>query len=382
MKIAFVTNFCPHYRVRTFERLAERMNVEFLFFSSGQEWYWPSRQGTRTGNFPHEYLPGFRLGKTRIVPALARRLWSGDFDVIVKCINGKFALPVALLVAQLRGKPFVLWTGIWHRLQTPQHRFLQPLTRYVYRASDAIVVYGEHVRRFLIETEGVEADKVFVAHHATDGEPYRRAISEAESAALADRLGLPEGSKVVLYAGRLEEAKGVDGLLEAFLTLGREDACLLFVGDGARSHELHTAVSRAGASRRIRFARGVSPEAMPAYYALADLLVLPSRTTPAFKEPWGLVVNEAFYQSLPAITTDAVGAAAGGLVEDGHTGLVVPEGDPAALAHALRRLLDDEELRSRLGENARLRVEAWTNERMVDGFVKAVEHAVCRRRPR
>ena len=61
------------------------------------------------------------------------------------------------------------------------------------------------------------------------------------------------------------------------------------------------------------------------------------RSPPAhFREPWGLVVNEAMNQALPVIATDAVGAAAGGLVRDERTGLVVPAGDADALAAALR----------------------------------------------
>lgn len=66
-----------------------------------------------------------------------------------------------------------------------------------------------------------------------------------------------------------------------------------------------------------------------------------------FKEPWGLVVNETMNQGVPAIATDAVGAAAGGLVQHGQTGLVVAERDVEALAAALQQLLADPTLRAR-----------------------------------
>lgn len=380
MRVAFVTNFCPHYRVRTFELLAERLDVQFLFFSRGQEWYWPRRYGVQRGDFPHEYLPGFNAAGTRIVPSLPERLWRGDYDVIIKCINGRFALPASFLSARLRRRPFVLWTGVWKRLETSAHRLFHPLTRYIYRHADAVVVYGEHVRRFLVESEGVAAERVFVAPHATDGEPYRRVVPEPARADLAASLGIPKGSMVVLYAGRLESAKGVDDLLQAFLELGPRNACLVYVGDGPRRGPLEAAVAEAGAASSVRFSSAVSPDAMPAHYALTDVLVLPSRTTATFKEPWGLVVNEAFYQGVPAITSDAVGAAAGGLVEDGATGLVVPERDVAALTRALQRMLDDGTLRHRLGAGARERVEQWSNERMVEGFIRAAESARSRRR--
>ena len=84
--------------------------------------------------------------------------------------------------------------------------------------------------------------------------------------------------------------------------------------------------------------------------------MLPSIPTRDFREPWGLVTNEAFNQGVPVIATDAVGAAAGGLIEHERTGLVVPAGDAEALAGALRRLHDDPALRARLGAAARAAV--------------------------
>src|SRR5688572_18800808 len=57
MKLAFVTNFCPHYRVQTFELLARTFDVDYFFYSSSNEWYWQQNHGVRAGNFHHTYLP-------------------------------------------------------------------------------------------------------------------------------------------------------------------------------------------------------------------------------------------------------------------------------------------------------------------------------------
>ena len=72
------------------------------------------------------------------------------------------------------------------------------------------------------------------------------------------------------------------------------------------------------------------------------------------------------------IATTAVGAAAGGLVRDGETGLVVPDGDPAALAGAIRSLLGDAELRERLGAAGRAAVADFSHEAAADAFGKAL----------
>src|SRR5205823_4408163 len=111
----------------------------------------------------------------------------------------------------------------------------------------------------------------------------------------------------------------------------------------------------------------------------AWVYMLPSITTAAFKEPWGLVINEAFNQGLPAIVSDSVGAGAGGLLRDGIEGLMVHERDVPELANALRRVLDDEGLRDRLGQNARRTVQDWNIERMARGFQEAIDYASARR---
>ena len=86
-----------------------------------------------------------------------------------------------------------------------------------------------------------------------------------------------------------------------------------------------------------------------------------------------MVVNEAFNQGVPVIATDAVGAAAGGLVQDGVNGFIVPERDSMALAQALQCILDDPDLRERLSQNARQIIAGWDNERMVMGFRQAID---------
>ena len=88
-----------------------------------------------------------------------------------------------------------------------------------------------------------------------------------------------------------------------------------------------------------------------------------------------MVVNEAMNRRLPVIASDAVGAAAGGLVRDGRNGLVVPAGDPAALAEAIARLATDPALRARLGEAGAEDVCAFSHDAWAKGFSEALASA-------
>lgn len=110
--------------------------------------------------------------------------------------------------------------------------------------------------------------------------------------------------------------------------------------------------------------------------------MLPSVTTELDREPWGLVVNEAMHAGLPVIASDAVGAAAGGLVRDGENGLVAPERDSSSLATAMRRLASDQVLARRLGVQGREDVRSFDYERMGEAFESAVEYAISSREPR
>ena len=114
------------------------------------------------------------------------------------------------------------------------------------------------------------------------------------------------------------------------------------------------------------------PEQVRNFLAAADVLVVPSLRTRDFREPWGLVANEAMNQSTPIIASDEVGAVAGGLVRHERNGLVVAAGDSAALSGALRRLHDDPQLRARLGRNARRDVFPYTFDSWAGGFDSAL----------
>jgi glycosyltransferase involved in cell wall biosynthesis len=264
------------------------------------------------------------------------------------------------------------------RLRTPTHRLALPITLYVYRHADAIVVYGEHVKRYL-ESEGVPAERIFVAPHAVDNASYNRTVDGAELGALRRHLDLEPDTKVILYLGRLEDGKGLPVLLEAFASLNRQDAVLVLAGSGSQRPALQALARDLGISDRVRFPGFLETASTVVYYALAWVYVLPSITTLRFKEPWGLVVNEAFNQGLPVIATDAVGAAAGGLLKDGVNGHVVPEADARALAGALKGVLDDPQRRATMSRNARAVIADWDNARMVSGFQRALDYVLRRR---
>jgi glycosyltransferase involved in cell wall biosynthesis len=377
-RVAFVQPFCSHYTEGLFAILAKRLDVHFYFYSQGHEWFWQREHGIRSGDFPHEYLSGFHVGTRRFTPTLPWKLFRHLADVILSSIDGRFSLPTAYLAARMKRVPFLLWTGLWFRIETPFHRAMFPLVRFVYRHADGVIVYGEHVKQYLI-TEGVSPDRIFVAAQSVDNSFYSRAVTDAEKEKLRAKLAIGAKQKVVLYLGRLEKVKGVEYLIEAFAINKQEETILVIVGEGSERPILEEAVRNRQIQHRVRFAGYTPVENTVPYYAIASVLVLPSVNLPQGRETWGLVVNEAFNQGVPVIATEAVGAAAGGLVRDGVNGMVVAERNVYALAEAIKRILDDPEMRERMGVEARRSIEGWDHVRCAEGFCRAILSVMQRR---
>lgn len=359
MAIAILTTYLSDYRLPLYRLLARRHDTEVLCYGGGER-YAPAWFADLDAQLAAADFPARRLAGRGEALTLGRR-----YDAIIAPFAGGALLPAAYTGAHQYGTPFVFWASIWHQPRSLAHAIALPMTRRIFRHSDAVLAYGEHVRRFVASIRGRDSD-VFVAPQSVEPELFRRTVSAEEVAAFRDTHGLGDGP-LVLYAGRLVPEKGVDVIAQAWPSV-RGDATLVVVGDGP----LAARIAGLSGTRAV----GALPRAeLPAAYAASSVALLPSIPTPRFKEPWGLVCNEAFEQGRPMIATTAVGAVAGGLVRDGETGLVVAPGDPAGLASAIDRVLADGALRERLGAAARAVVQPYTYEAMADAFDRALAAA-------
>ena len=156
------------------------------------------------------------------------------------------------------------------------------------------------------------------------------------------------GRPRVLFVGRLAPQKGVSTLVAAAGLLKHPSARLLLVGDGPERKALEKEAKRIGMGDRLHFVGFVAHERLPAVLVHADLLVLPS-----LYEELGTVLLEAMQAALPIVASNIGGIPA--VIEDGVNGLLVPPGEPEALARAIDRLLADRDLARRLSEGAQER---------------------------
>ena len=277
-----VTGTVTDYREEPFRMLAAEEGLEVVAFADGDR--------------DHPGLPVRHVTQA----GAARLVGSGRYRAVICGLGGRVALPATWLAARRARVPFVLWASIWSHPRTPAHALSWLPTRALYRRADAVATYGPHVSRYVAARRGT-AEGVFEAVQAVSADHFGRPVSEEERRAARRRAGASEDGFLALFVGRLVREKGVPELLAAWreADLGG-DAALALAGEGP--------LPTGGPG--VRPLGRVSRADLPALYAAADVLVLPSVRTATFTEPWGLVCNEAMHQSTPIVATDAVGAVA------------------------------------------------------------------------
>jgi D-inositol-3-phosphate glycosyltransferase len=215
-----------------------------------------------------------------------------------------------------------------------------------------------------------------------DGDPVERARQRAERRAerraeLRERLGLPADRKIVLFAGRVQLLKGPDVLVRAlgeriWSAEGGQPPLLVVLGGASGRptavRELEALAYQEGVAPHVRVRPPVPQQLLADYFRAADLVAVPSHS-----ESFGLVAAEA-----QASGTPVVAAAVGGLrtvVQDGVSGVLVPDHEPVSWALALKTLLDDDELRAHLATGARASATRFGWDRAADEILGVYEQA-------
>jgi glycosyltransferase involved in cell wall biosynthesis len=310
--------------------------------------------------YPNEFevrrLPVvFRIGNAPLLPGL---LGLKDFDIIHLHHPFIFGAELVMAAARARGIPFVLThhndligDGLRPFLFDSYSAISNPLV--LNSARKLIVVSLDHARssRLAPYFERRRADVVEVPNGVdtmlfrpdVDGTPVRQACS----------IGADE--KVLLFVGALDRAhhfRRVDLLIEAIRELKSENVHLILVGDGDRAEDYRRQAAEIGVDQRVHFLGKVDHAHLPAVYAAADVVVLPSH----IQESFGMILIEGMACGKPVIASDLPGARS--VVDDGVDGLLVQPGNLGDLVEKTARLLADPNGRAEMGRRGRAKVEA------------------------
>jgi glycosyltransferase involved in cell wall biosynthesis len=340
-------------------------------FGQAVTWDVPMLEGFRYEILHHAETPqeAFTFTQPR-VPQLERLLTRENFDlVVIQGWNHYGYLRAAWLAKRAGLKVLLRCEATDHVAGSTGIKRLarELLLHWLFRQVDCFAAIGEHNRHFYL-ARGIAPARIVGMPYCVDNNHFREKAARSDPAALRSELGISDDNPVLLYASKLTRRKYADLLLEAYVALPQPRPWLVIVGDGELRSSLEARVSELSLAR-VRFAGFRNQGELPAFYALADVFVLPS-----VNETWGLVVNEAMNAGCAIVVTDQVGCARD-LVKDGDNGWVIPPRDPPALSHALAAAIDGARFKS-MGARSLERISSWGVRENIDGLRAGIRLAL------
>jgi len=344
----------------------ERAGVQVL-----RNWLYVPRRVTTPGRIVHE-LSFTALSAFRV---LARR----QFDLLVTVSPPLFLGAVARAYGGLYGVPYVFLVqdlqpdsaadlGMLDRslLMRAALPFLYALERWIYRGAARTTVLTRGMAR-MVRAKGIDPYSVVVAPNWVDGGRLR----PVDGSAFRERHGLGHRF-VVLHAGNMGVKQGLENVLDAADRLrGEEEILFLLVGEGA-CREALLEEARARDLPNVRFLLLQPSEEVAAMHSAADVCLMSHRPE-VLDIAMPCKVMGILACGRPLLATTHPDTQVGRVVEEGGVGLVVPPGDPDALAGAVLEAREDPERRRRWGRAARsYALEHWEKQRVLDAFERVL----------
>jgi glycosyltransferase involved in cell wall biosynthesis len=372
-RLALVTEIISPYRIPLFNALARHSGIDLhvIFLAETDPALRQWEVYKEEIRFKYRVLPSWRrriAGYNILLNrGVAGALAEAAPDMI---LCGGYNYPAswqALHWSRNRNMPFFLWSESNIHDQRRGFALVEMMKCEFLRECSGFVVPGKSGREYL-GTFGIKADRIFTARNAVDNAYFAAAFIEARANAAKRRAELALPDRYFLFVGRLVEEKGIFDLLAAYAKLDgqlREQIALVFAGDGVCRPDLERRASRISPGI-VRFTGFAQRERLAMYYALAEMLILPT-----FTDPWGLVVNEAMACHLPVIVSSAAGCAAD-LVMDNWNGFVCTPGNADLLSDKMKVLATDRNRAATMGANSFEHVSNYSPEEWARGIIHAI----------
>lgn len=303
-------------------------------------------------------------------------------DVIVVSSPAFFVVISAWFMSRLWRIPYVfevrdLWPGIFVELGVLKNRIiirlLEAVEMFLYRQAAKVVVVTHSFRDILLRRGLADAHVVTITN-GVDCEAFRPGPRDN---ALRRTQGLDD-TFVVLYIGAHGISHALSAVLEAARTLeGDRDIAFVFVGEGAEKRQLMQTAAQLGL-RNVLFVPGQPKHLVAAWYATADVVLVPLRNIPLFET---FIPSKMF--EIMACARPIVGSVRGEartILEESGSALIVDPEDAAGIAAAVRSLRENPALGARLGEAGRQFVTAHYDRRtLANQYLQVLESVVGRR---
>ena len=309
-------------------------------------------------------------------PGVWKLIRAKKFDAVL-CFTGYRCATfwMALLAAKLSKTAFLFGTDTTtlaprdgRAWKTLLKKMLWPR---LFRFADQVIVPSSGARDLMLSL-GIPAERVTLTPYSIDNDWWMQQSAQVNRGAVRESWGAGLDTSVILFCAKLQPWKRPADLLQAFAKANVADALLVFAGEGPLRSQLESEAAALGVASRVRFLGFVNQSQLPAVYASADLMVLPSEY-----EPFAVVVNEAMCCGCAVVTSDRVGAARD-LVAPIAPQFVFTCSDVEALTAILKDLLGDRARLQTFAQMARAHIQTWSPEANIAATVEAIRTGVAR----
>lgn len=371
-RLVILTEIISPYRIPLFNTLAKEAGVDlhviFLAETDPSLRQWAVYRDEI--QFSYEVLASWRkrAGRHNLLlnSGLRRALKKAAPDLIVCGGYNYLASWEALFWARHHGIPFLLWSESNIQDIRRGYALVELLKGEFLKRCTGFVVPGRSAREYLC-AQKMDDSRIFTAPNAVDNKLFYSAAEAARQNAGALRAELNLPNRYFLFVGRLVRDKGVFDLFSAYAKLNeatRQQVGLVYAGDGDLRRQLEDQAT--GVSGMIRFAGFLQRDQLATYYALADMLILPT-----YSDPWGLVVNEAMACGLPVIVSRVAGCAAD-LVRENWNGLLISSGNIESLKSAMDTIARNPDQRASMATNSMRLISNYTPADWSCGIMNAI----------
>ena len=370
-----VTGISAVYELQ--KRLCAKKHIELHLFTVIEKWadpswrLWMKNEEKRTeirfhymdlGFFKEMVKLHFYASKIIYLPMIMKLQSQFDFDIIHEYSS------TPILVRRTSMYRQIFKTRTFHTLWTYNFGLLGSF-RFLGGKVDGIICATHHMKNLLRETN--PKSKIMHIPIGIDISKFNR---NQDTQTLKHSLDLSSGDPVILYIGLIEERKGIFTLLKAASLVLKEHPNAMFIivtypleGNFYSYRQKRRELLQCLGTNRRRFRLLEGMQDIPLLMSLADIFVLPLKTAHGVLG-YPRVLQEAMASSKAIIASDTPGAVE--LITNEENGILFRKGDVEGLANAIGILISNEELRNRLGENARTSVKQYDWDLIVDRLEK------------
>ena len=389
-KITIVAPTCFYYQVELFRELADHPDIDLtVYFCSTEALNSKEVQqmyNTDSGwGIENDLLKGYRFKFLRnfspfpsylrsIVGLMNFGIWGEikrnkpDVVLLMSWMNPVWW--IAVLACIVFKVPFLYLTDANVRAESEKAKWKiwgkkMLLGKILFHQTSG-ALYAGTANKLLYSFYGIPEEKLYPFAYSWGYGNYLKISDELRSQRQLNRkeIGIPDDQSVMLFCGRLSPEKGLLNLIEAYRRVGSSKTALVIVGGGDQRATLENLVAEYQLES-VYFSGFQDRNNVLKYYAMADLLVMPS-----FRETWGIAVNEALCFALPAIVSEEVGAGVD-LVLPEENGYSFPAAVTDELANRMQRFLDlSPEEKLRMGERSQELMRQWSGRDLAGNLVE------------